>query len=49
MVEAQGQEQLSGESSNVQYGGSTVNNHHTIPRQDFNNYAGGKGGSDGTG
>lgn len=49
MVEAEGKVQINEESGKVEYPGSSVKNHHAIPRQDFNNYAGGKGGDDGTG
>ncbi|KAF7119347.1 hypothetical protein RHSIM_Rhsim13G0096900 [Rhododendron simsii] len=53
MIDGKGQEkrQLAGdEEGRFEYPGSSVNNHHNIPRQDFNNYNGGsgtpKGGND---
>ncbi|KAJ6403325.1 hypothetical protein OIU84_015265 [Salix udensis] len=43
------QRQLAAEKAvNAGYPGSTVNNHHYIPRQDFNNF-GGDGGDGGSG
>ena len=39
------------ESMGFEYSGSSVNNHHDIPRKDFNNFSGGasKGGDDTSG
>lgn len=37
------------QSEDLEHPGASVNNHHSIPRQDFNNYSGGgsKGSGDG--
>lgn len=39
---------LTAEGDNFEHPGSSVDNHHHIPRQDFKNYSGGGGGGGAT-